>query len=169
MTTTPENPYEYRTHPARLQGRFSISRLNLATSFVWLSYTAVPEPTKAYLNCSDTVVNLTSILFFVADVIMAPVSGWMVEERGVKKTLLFGGLLHIFDAWIRFYADFVDSTPESPSSRVALTLVGQIIASGAQSFFFPSLPLVGSRSMNAQPPPCLALSLTPFRLLLPSW
>ncbi|KAG0030320.1 hypothetical protein BGZ81_002806 [Podila clonocystis] len=131
----PEGFQEYRTYPARFLGLFSIFMLNIATSFVWLSFAAVPDQAKEYLSCSNTVINLTSILYFIAYIIMAPVSGWMMEKRGIKKTLLFGGVLQIVGAWIRFFGHFIDSTPESPGGRLALTLVGQIIASGAQPFF----------------------------------
>lgn len=62
MTTTPDGPYEYRTYPARFLGFFSISMLNLAASFVWLSYAAVPDPAIAHLNCSDGVVSLPPYL-----------------------------------------------------------------------------------------------------------
>ncbi|KAF9337959.1 hypothetical protein BG006_001060 [Podila minutissima] len=131
----PDSLQEYRTYPARFLGLFSIFMLNMATSFVWLSYAAVPDPAKEYLSCSSTVINLTSIVYFIAYIIMAPVSGWMMEKRGIKKTLLFGGLLQIVGAWIRFFGDFIDSTPESPGGRLGVTLVGQIVASGAQPFF----------------------------------
>ncbi|KAG0326886.1 hypothetical protein BG004_002881 [Podila humilis] len=131
----PAGHHEYRTYPARFLGLFSIFMLNMATSFVWLSYMSVPDPAKEYLNCSSTIINLTSILYFVAYIIMAPISGWMMEKKGIKRALLFGGVLQIIGSWIRFFGDFVESTPESPNGRLAITLVGQIIASGAQPFF----------------------------------
>lgn len=60
---------------------------------------------------------------------MAPVSGCMMEKRGVKKTLFFGGFLQIFGAWIRFFGDFVDSTPESPGGRDLLVTSLRLVLS----------------------------------------
>ncbi|KAF8935012.1 major facilitator superfamily domain-containing protein [Dissophora ornata] len=128
-------PRVYKTYKARYLGLFSIVLLNIATGFVWLTYSSVPDAAQAYLNCSNTVVNLTTILYFIAYVVMAPVSGWMFEKHGIKKSLLFGATIQIVGSWLRYFSNFIDSTPESPGGRLALTMVGQIIAAAAQPFF----------------------------------
>ncbi|KAG0225773.1 hypothetical protein BGX31_007503 [Mortierella sp. GBA43] len=130
-------PTVYRTYNARYLGLFSIFLLNVGTGFVWLTYAAVPTPSEEYLQCNNTVINLTSILYFIAYVIMAPVSGWMFEKYGIKRSLIFGGVIQIVGSWIRYFGHFIDS---SSPGRLALTLVGQIIASGAQPFFLNVAP-----------------------------
>jgi len=125
----------YRTYKARYLGLFSIVLLSIAAGFIWLTYTSVPDAAQGYLHCSSTVINLTSILCFISYVVMAPVSGWMFEKHGIKRALLFGGTIQILGSWLRYFANFIDSTPQSPGGRLALTLVGQIIASAAQPFF----------------------------------
>ncbi|KAF9396041.1 hypothetical protein CPC16_005454 [Podila verticillata] len=130
----------YRTYKARYVGLFSIVLLNITTGFIWLTYSSVSDSAAKYLSCSDTVVNLTSILYFVAYVIMAPISGWMFEKHGIKRSLLFGGVLQIVGSWLRFFAHFIDSSPGHSGGRLALTLVGQIIAAAAQPFFLNTPP-----------------------------
>lgn len=138
--TPKEDEVVYRTYPARYLGLFSIVLLNIATGFVWLTYSSVSDSAAEYLNCSNTVVNLTSILYFVAYVVMAPISGWMFEKHGIKHSLLFGGALQIVGSWLRFFAHFVDSSPSHAGGRLALTLVGQIIGASAQPFFLNTPP-----------------------------
>ncbi|KAF9094246.1 hypothetical protein BGX27_001502 [Mortierella sp. AM989] len=128
-------PKVYRTYKARYFGLFSIVLLNIATGFVWLTYSSVADFAQAYLNCSSTVINLTSILYFIAYIIMAPVSGWMFEKYGIKKSLLFGAGIQILGSWLRYFSNFIDSSPQNPGGRLALTLIGQVIAAAAQPFF----------------------------------
>ncbi|KAG0271794.1 hypothetical protein BGZ95_000350 [Linnemannia exigua] len=139
--TAPEEQHQvvYRTYKARYFGLFSIVLLNIATGFVWLSYSSVPDAARIYLNSDDLLVSLTSILYFVAYIIMAPISGWMFEKHGIKKSLIFGASIQIVGAWLRYFAHFIDSTPENNTGRLVLTMVGQVIAAGAQPFFL-SLP-----------------------------
>ncbi|KAF9921910.1 hypothetical protein FBU30_008016 [Linnemannia zychae] len=136
MTATGEqHQAEYRLYKARFFGLFSIVLLNIATGFVWLSYSSVPDAARIYLNADDFLVSLTSILYFIAYIIMAPVSGWMFEKHGIKRSLLFGATIQIVGAWLRFFAKFIESTPENNTGRLVLTMVGQVIAAGAQPFF----------------------------------
>ncbi|KAF9172468.1 hypothetical protein BGX21_005647 [Mortierella sp. AD011] len=121
----------YVTYKGRFVGLFAIVLLNISTGFVWLTYSPVPDAAAAYLKCSSTVVNLTSILYFVAYLFMGPVAGWMFEKKGIKKSLLFGAGIQVIGALIRYIGNFVDST----GGRLALTLVGQIIGASAQPFF----------------------------------
>ncbi|KAF9156219.1 hypothetical protein BG015_006622 [Linnemannia schmuckeri] len=133
--TEEHHPVVYRTYKARYFGLFAIVLLNIATTFVWLTYSSVPEAAAAYLNCSSFFVSVTSILYFFAFIIMAPVSGWMFEKRGIRKALLFGAGIQVLGSWLRYFGHFVESTPESPTGRLVLTLLGQVIAAGAQPFF----------------------------------
>lgn len=136
MTTAPEgHQVVYKLYKARYFGLFSIVLLNIATGFVWLSYSSVPDAARVYLNADDFLVSLTSILYFIAYIIMAPVSGWMFEKHGIKKALIFGASIQIVGAWLRYFANFIDSTPDNNTGRLVLTMVGQIIAAGAQPFF----------------------------------
>ncbi|KAG0326165.1 hypothetical protein BGZ99_009962 [Dissophora globulifera] len=128
-------PRVYKTYKIRYLGLFSIVLLNIATGFVWLTYSSVPDAAQAYLNCSSTVVNLTVILYFIAYVVTAPLSGWMFEKHGIKRSLLFGASIQIIGSWLRYFANFIESTPQNSGGRLALTLIGQVIAAAAQPFF----------------------------------
>ncbi|KAF9094904.1 hypothetical protein BGX23_001410 [Mortierella sp. AD031] len=130
----------YRTYKTRYVGLFAIVILNIATGFVWLTYTSALNAAMAYLNTTELVVSLTTILYFIAFLIMSPVSGWMFEKKGIKYSLLFGAIIQVIGAAIRYIATFVASSPESPGARLALTMVGQVIASGAQPFFLNAPP-----------------------------
>lgn len=66
---------------------------------------------------------------------MAPLSGWMFEKHGIRKALLFGAGIQVLGSWLRYFGHLVESTPENPTGRLALTLLGQVIAAGAQPFF----------------------------------
>jgi FLVCR family MFS transporter 7 len=136
MTTAPEgHQVVYKLYKGRFFGLFSIVLLNIATGFVWLSYSSVPDAARVYLNADDFLVSLTSILYFIAYIIMAPVSGWMFEKHGIKKALIFGASIQIVGAWLRYFANFIDSTPDNNTGRLVLTMIGQVIAAGAQPFF----------------------------------
>ncbi|KAG0063831.1 Major facilitator super domain-containing protein 7 [Linnemannia elongata] len=130
----------YRTYKTRFIGLFAIVLLNISTGFVWLTYSSALNAAKAYLNTDEMVVNLTTILYFIAFLIMSPVSGWMFEKKGIKYSLLFGAIIQVIGAAIRYIATFVASSPTNPGPRLALTLVGQVIASGAQPFFLNAPP-----------------------------
>ncbi|KAG0326749.1 hypothetical protein BGZ99_009048 [Dissophora globulifera] len=130
-----EAGHTYVTYKARYIGLFAIVLLNIATGFVWLTYSSVSTAAQGYLNCSSTVVNATSILYFLAYLVMGPVSGWMFEKHGIKKSLLFGAGIQIIGTLLRYFSNFIESTPESPGGRIALTLVGQIVGASAQPFF----------------------------------
>ncbi|KAF9087668.1 hypothetical protein BGX23_007962 [Mortierella sp. AD031] len=131
----PQQPTVYRTYKTRYIGLFAIVLLNIATGFVWLTYSAVPDHASAYLNCSPAIINLTSILYFIAYVLMAPVSGWMCERHGIQRSLIFGAALQIVGSWLRYLGTLIKSTIDEPEGRLALTLVGQVIAAAAQPFF----------------------------------
>ncbi|KAI1314476.1 hypothetical protein EDD11_002139 [Mortierella claussenii] len=131
----PNDGQTFVTYKARYVGLFAIVLLNISTGFVWLTYSSVQDAAQAYLNCSSTVVNVTSILYFIAYLIMSPVSGWMFEKKGIKKSLLFGATVQLVGALLRYLANFITSTPASPGGRLALTLIGQIVAASAQPFF----------------------------------
>ncbi|KAF9193604.1 hypothetical protein BGZ51_002892 [Haplosporangium sp. Z 767] len=137
---SPTNGHTYIVYKSRFVGLFAIVLLNLTTGFVWLTYSSVVEAAKAYLNCDSTLIDVTSILYFVAYLIMGPVSGWMFEKKGLKKSLLFGAIIQLIGAFLRYFANFIESTPESSGSRIALTLVGQVIAASAQPFFLNAPP-----------------------------
>ncbi|GJJ77424.1 MFS transporter, FLVCR family, MFS-domain-containing protein 7 [Entomortierella parvispora] len=130
----------YKTYKIRYFGLFSIVLLNIATGFVWLSYSSVATYAEDYLNCGSDTVNMTSIIYFICYVLMAPVSGWMFEKYGIKKSLIFGGVIQVIGSWLRYFADFIDSSPGHGGRRIALTLVGQVIASGAQPYFLGVVP-----------------------------
>ncbi|KAF9932600.1 hypothetical protein FBU30_007746 [Linnemannia zychae] len=140
MGSTEGQTIVYRTYKTRYLGLFAIVILNIATGFVWLTYTSALNAAKAFLNTTELIVSLTSIFYFIAFLIMSPVSGWMFEKKGIKFSLLFGAIIQVIGAALRYIATFVDSTPESPGARLALTMVGQIIASGAQPFFLNAPP-----------------------------
>ena len=125
----------YQTYKRRYIGLFAIVLLNISTGFVWLTYSSVPDEAAAYLSCSKDIVNLTTILYFVAYLVMSPVSGWMFERHGIKRSLLFGAAIQLVGAFLRYFANFIDATPNHNGGRLALTLVGQIIAAAAQPFF----------------------------------
>ncbi|KAF9563548.1 hypothetical protein BGW38_008940, partial [Lunasporangiospora selenospora] len=129
----------YKTYKVRYLGLFTIVFLNIASGFIWLTYSSVTEAAQAYLNCTSTFINLTSMLYFVAFVIMAPLAGWMFEAQGIRRSLLFGSLLQLIGAWLRYFSNWVESTPEHPGGRLALTMIGHIIAALSQPFFL-SLP-----------------------------
>ncbi|KAF9921612.1 hypothetical protein FBU30_008313 [Linnemannia zychae] len=131
----PSKPTVYQTYKARYIGLFAIFFLNISSGFVWLTYSAIPTQAMAFLNCSGSIINLTSILYFIAYVFMIPISGWISENQGIKWSLIFGATLQIVGSWIRFFGTFIDSTSKKPEGRLALTLVGQIIAAAAQPFF----------------------------------
>ncbi|KAK3843041.1 MAG: major facilitator superfamily domain-containing protein [Linnemannia gamsii] len=133
-------PVVYRTYPARFMGLFAIVILNISTGFVWLTYSSALKAAEAFLNTSENIVNLTTILYFIAFLIMSPVSGWMFEKKGIKYSLLFGATIQLIGAALRYIATFIESTPANPGPRLALTLVGQVIASGAQPFFLNAPP-----------------------------
>ncbi|KAF9434692.1 hypothetical protein BGZ76_007578 [Entomortierella beljakovae] len=125
----------YVTYKARFFGLFAIVLLNISTGFIWLTYSSVPDAAQGYLNCDSTVVNVTSILYFVAYLFMGPVAGMLFEKKGIKKSLLFGAGIQVIGALLRYLANFIPSTPESSGGRLALTLIGQIIGASAQPFF----------------------------------
>ncbi|KAK3826016.1 MAG: major facilitator superfamily domain-containing protein [Benniella sp.] len=126
----------YVTYKSRFVGLFAIVLLNISTGFVWLTYSSVQKAAQGYFNIDDsTIIDVTSILYFVAFLIMSPVSGWMFEKKGIKKSLLFGAGVQLVGTLLRYFSHFIESTPESPGGRIALTLVGQVIAAAAQPFF----------------------------------
>ncbi|KAF9573429.1 hypothetical protein EC968_008514 [Mortierella alpina] len=134
-TTLVHQGTTYTTYKSRYIGLFAVVLLNISTGFVWLTYSSVATAAQGYLNCDSTVVNVTSILYFVAYLIMGPVSGWMFEKKGIKKSLLFGAGIQVVGAFLRYFAHFIESTPSNSGGRLALTLVGQVVAASAQPFF----------------------------------
>ena len=130
----PHQPTVYRKYKARYIDLFVIVALNIATGFVWLTYFAVPAQSSIFLNSTGSILSLTSILHFIAYVLMAPISGWVCEHHGIKKSLIFGASLQLVGSWLRFFATLIDSTPDKPEGRLELTLIGQVIAATAQPF-----------------------------------
>ncbi|CAO3574074.1 unnamed protein product [Mortierella alpina] len=130
----------YRTYRRRYIGLIAIILLNLATGFVWLTFTAVASVSEEYLHSSKIVVTMTSIVYFVAYIIMAPVSGWMFETKGIQPSLSLGGILQTLGCLLRLFAFYIPSTPSHPIGRIILTLVGQAIAAAAQPFFLNVAP-----------------------------
>ncbi|KAF9946325.1 hypothetical protein BGZ72_000424 [Mortierella alpina] len=130
----------YRTYRRRYIGLIAIVLLNLATGFVWLTFTSVATVSEDYLHSSSFMVTMTSIVYFIAYIIMAPVSGWMFETKGIQPSLSLGGILQTIGCLLRLFAFYIPSTPRNPIGRIVLTLFGQAIAAAAQPFFLNVAP-----------------------------
>ncbi|KAF9557986.1 hypothetical protein EC968_007323 [Mortierella alpina] len=130
----------YRTYRRRYMGLIAIVLLNLATGFVWLTFTAAITVSKNYFHSSTFTVTMTSVVYFIAYIIMAPVSGWMFETKGIQASLSLGGMLQTVGCLLRLFAFYIPSTPDNPTGRIVLTLFGQAIAASAQPFFLNVAP-----------------------------
>ncbi|KAF9167845.1 hypothetical protein DFQ26_002826 [Actinomortierella ambigua] len=131
---------QYRVYKRRFLGLFAIVLLNLATGMIWLTYSSVTDSAKGFLYCDNTIITVTSILYFVAYLFVGPVSGGMFEKYGLKRSLLFGAVIQVIGALIRFLAKFVEASEGNNSGRLAMTFVGQLIAAAAQPFFLNAPP-----------------------------
>ncbi|KAG0242679.1 hypothetical protein BGW41_003782 [Actinomortierella wolfii] len=131
---------QYRVYKRRFVGLFAIVLLNLATGMVWLTYSSVTDSAKGFLYCDETIITVTSILYFVAYLFVGPLSGGMFEKYGLKKSLLFGSIIQVIGALIRFLAKFVSASEGNNAGRLAMTFVGQLIAAAAQPFFLNAPP-----------------------------
>ncbi|KAF9977653.1 hypothetical protein BGZ73_005369 [Actinomortierella ambigua] len=131
---------QYHVYKRRFVGLFAIVLLNLATGMVWLTYSSVTDAAKGFLYCDNTIITVTSILYFVAYLFVGPVSGGMFEKYGLKKSLLFGALIQVIGALVRYLAKFIEASEGNNSGRLAMTFVGQLIAAAAQPFFLNAPP-----------------------------
>lgn len=88
---------EYVMYKRRWIGLAAIFILNVSTSFVWLTFNAVPQITANWLNTGLTEVNLTVILYFIGYITMSPFSGYAFERFGLKKSVsLYGNRQTLF-------------------------------------------------------------------------
>ncbi|KAG9320265.1 hypothetical protein KVV02_001184, partial [Mortierella alpina] len=95
---------------------------------------------KNYLHSSTCVATMTSIIYFIAYILIAPLSGWMFETKGIQPSLTLGGILQTLGCLLRLFAFYIPSTPHNPTGRIFLTLFGQAIAAEAQPFFLNVAP-----------------------------
>ncbi|ORX94736.1 MFS general substrate transporter [Basidiobolus meristosporus CBS 931.73] len=111
---------------------FVVFLLNIAASVIWVTFSSVSSQAQSYYNISMTIINLLSSLYMLMFVLFSLLSSWVLDTKGLKPALLIGAALQIAGAWIRYFGTFVGD--EQSSGRLALAILGQVIAGAAQTF-----------------------------------
>lgn len=74
----------YKMYKRRWIGMVVIIGLNIATAFVWLTFSAVSKISETWLNASLTEINLSSMLYFIGSIVTSNFSGFVFEKWGIK-------------------------------------------------------------------------------------
>ncbi|KAJ1548509.1 Major facilitator super domain-containing protein 7 [Cladochytrium tenue] len=123
------NEPEFKVYRTRFLAVTTVFLANVSNALIWSTYVAVTPTTAAYYNTSNWNINLVSLIFTAVFVVFILPAMWVIDNWGVRTSLLFGSWVTALGAAIRALSYFAPA-----ESRLAVLYVGQIVAGIAQPF-----------------------------------
>ncbi|KAH8868494.1 Major facilitator superfamily domain-containing protein isoform 2 [Schistosoma japonicum] len=123
----------YRVYKTRWIIVFTFASLSCTNAFIWISYSPVANYFVEFYSTSNTVLNLISLIYPLATIILGFPTAYSIDRLGVRFIVLCTAICNLMCGCLRV----LSSAPYiniSPSWRLTLIVLGQIIASFAQPF-----------------------------------
>eukprot|EP00049_Salpingoeca_infusionum_P006786 m.111332 g.111332 ORF g.111332 m.111332 type:complete len:480 (+) comp13443_c0_seq1:1288-2727(+) len=108
--------------------------LQISNAMVWIGFSPIISIAQHYYDTTVTMIDVQSIVFMAVSVPLGFVGSWALNTLGLRKSIVAAGALNGLGAAIRFAGDFASS----PTTRLVMTTVGQVIAACAQPFLLDS-------------------------------
>ncbi|KAI8968036.1 major facilitator superfamily domain-containing protein [Mycotypha africana] len=109
----------------------SIILVNSACSLMWMSATSSPTAVSEWLNVSFSSLNWLSNVSAIVNTVFSLITGWAYEKFGIKRNIIFSGVMNFLGCWIRCLAIVAPR-----NHRFAVVMVGQVIASIGGPFVY---------------------------------
>eukprot|EP00052_Salpingoeca_macrocollata_P015541 m.123941 g.123941 ORF g.123941 m.123941 type:complete len:460 (-) comp19723_c0_seq1:1765-3144(-) len=119
---------QFRSYPGRWWVLFQIVLLQVGNAMVWITFASISDVSTKYYDTSYFVINLVSLTYLAAYIPFGPVSSYMLDTHGLRRSLVLASLINATGAWLRFAGDFL----AAPHARLALVFVGQVLCAVAQ-------------------------------------
>ncbi|KAL5038624.1 hypothetical protein BDV3_006245 [Batrachochytrium dendrobatidis] len=129
---------EFQLYSRRFLVAFSVFLGNLSNSALWTTYSAVTPSASEYYGASSFMINILALVFLILYIPLSPVASWCLDVKGLRISIILGCWLTAVGAGVRWAGCYL----ESPTSRYAITLLGQCLASIAQPFLLDAPSVV---------------------------
>ncbi|KAL1420759.1 hypothetical protein MTO96_023801 [Rhipicephalus appendiculatus] len=122
--------------PRRYWILFTFCTLSMLNAFQWIQYSIIASVIKDHYGVSDTVISWTSLLYLIGYMTLAFPSAWILDNMGLRVTVLIGAVGTALGACIKMFAVKPD--------QFTLVLVGQAFPAFAQAFILGVPPRLSS-------------------------
>ncbi|KAJ8025986.1 Solute carrier family 49 member A3 [Holothuria leucospilota] len=128
-----EDPSEtqYVTYPRRWYILATVAVLNISNAMAWINFAAITNFSAEYYSATTDQINWLSIVYLVVSIPIGFVSIWVMDNLGIRVTILFGAWSNFIGIGIRCLSGIAGL---SESARFPVVMVGQTIAALAQPF-----------------------------------
>lgn len=92
----------YRTYPERWILLMTIFMLNVSTSVLWITYSAVSNIAADYFETSLSDINHLSVVYYLGYITFSLSASYVMHDRGLMSGLVIGAMLMVFSAWFRY-------------------------------------------------------------------
>ncbi|KAH6936797.1 hypothetical protein HPB50_022756 [Hyalomma asiaticum] len=122
--------------PRRFWILLTFCTLSMLNAFQWIQYSIIASVIKDHYGVSDTVISWTSLLYLIGFMVLAFPSAWILDNMGLRVTVLIGALGTAIGACIKTFA--------VKPGQFTLVLIGQAFPAFAQAFILGVPPRLSS-------------------------
>ncbi|KAH8025993.1 hypothetical protein HPB51_015342 [Rhipicephalus microplus] len=122
--------------PRRYWILLTFCTLSMLNAFQWIQYSIIASVIKDHYGVSDTVISWTSLLYLIGYMTLAFPSAWILDNMGLRITVLIGAVGTALGACIKTFA--------VKPGQFTLVLVGQAFPAFAQAFILGVPPRLSS-------------------------
>ncbi|KAF7246764.1 hypothetical protein EG68_08990 [Paragonimus skrjabini miyazakii] len=121
----------YRTYRIRWAVVLVLALLNGTNAFLWISFAPVADHFMAFYSTDETFLNWMQLIFPLTTVLLGLPASLFVDWFGVRVVLFVSATANILCGLLRLVTS-LGSSWSSSDARLALIVIGQVIASIAQ-------------------------------------
>ena len=155
LQLVPENSADvlYILYPSRFVILASVALGNFINTAIATSFSPITPTAAIYYGVGEFNINVLYIIYLAMYCLISPLSCWYIDRRGTNLTsysylgnlglrfaIIFGAFLNMIGVSILFAANFIPSQ----NGCFAFAMLGQIVLSSAQPFYFNVPPKVSA-------------------------
>ncbi|KAH7953700.1 hypothetical protein HPB49_011494 [Dermacentor silvarum] len=110
--------------------------LSMLNAFQWIQYSIIASVIKDHYGVSEATISWTSLLYLIGYMALAFPSAWILDNKGLRATVLIGAVGTAIGACIKTFA--------VKPGQFTLVLVGQVFPALAQAFILGVPPRLSS-------------------------
>jgi hypothetical protein len=103
---------------------------NLTNQVVWAAFSSIASTASTFYETTLFGINMMALIYMIAFIPMSPVASWVLDEKGIRYSILIGTVSTFVGALVKWTSGFAQGGAE----RYAICFIGQAIASIGQPF-----------------------------------
>ncbi|VDP32522.1 unnamed protein product [Echinostoma caproni] len=124
-------PDHHHVYPIRWAIVFILALVNGSNAYLWISFAPVADHFVAFYSTDATLLNWTQLIFPITTVVFGLPATLLVDWFGVRFVILTSVSVNLICGLLRVMSSMITTWP-SISGRLALIVIGQLVASLAQ-------------------------------------